>query len=98
MRPIKPIPKPARPEGLKDKPSIGSPGKKRTPSSPSAPKSGGSKTLPVKPNTPKYGRKNLPIRPGTPRPGVQKLEPAVAPKAFALKQLKSLRAEAKKRK
>jgi hypothetical protein len=38
MKPNKPIPKPARPEGLKGKPSIGSPGKKPTPGRPTFPK------------------------------------------------------------
>jgi hypothetical protein len=43
----------------------------------------------------------LPMRPGAPKLGAQKLpgkaRPAQAPKAFALKQLKKFKAEARKR-
>jgi hypothetical protein len=65
------------------------------------PAGAGKKPAVLRPGTPRPGVKKLPIRPEAPKRGVQplpgKARPAQAPKAFALKQLKKFKAEAKGR-
>jgi hypothetical protein len=65
------------------------------------PAGAGKKPAVRKSPAPSMPAKKLPVRPGAPQRGVQplpgKARPAQAPKAFALKQLKKFKAEAKGR-